>query len=43
MKRAVKEVKNGMKVNLGIGIPLLLPSLLPKDVRIHIHCENLVF
>jgi acyl CoA:acetate/3-ketoacid CoA transferase beta subunit len=28
-KRAAKEVKNGMNVNLGIGIPTLLPSVLP--------------
>jgi acyl CoA:acetate/3-ketoacid CoA transferase beta subunit len=29
MRRAAKEVKNGMNVNLGIGIPTLLPSVLP--------------
>jgi acyl CoA:acetate/3-ketoacid CoA transferase beta subunit len=28
MRRAAKEVKNGMNVNLGIGIPTLLPSVL---------------
>jgi len=28
MKRAAKEVKNGMNINLGIGIPLLLPGQL---------------
>ena len=38
MKRAAKEVKNGMNINLGIGIPLLLPGQLQKDVKIHIHC-----
>jgi 3-oxoacid CoA-transferase len=27
--RAAKEVTNGMNVNLGIGIPTLLPSVLP--------------
>lgn len=32
MRRLVKEVKNGMYVNLGIGIPVLLPSALSKDV-----------
>lgn len=35
-KRAVKEVKNGMNVNLGIGIPTLLPSVLPEDVHINL-------
>lgn len=34
MRRLVKEVSNGMYVNLGIGIPVLLPSALPKDVEI---------
>jgi 3-oxoacid CoA-transferase len=29
-KRLAKEVKPGMNVNLGVGIPLLLPSELPK-------------
>ena len=26
IKRAAKEVRNGMNVNLGIGIPCLLPA-----------------
>lgn len=43
MKRAAKEVKNGMNVNLGIGIPLLLPGELPPEVKINIHCEDGVF
>jgi len=43
MKRAAREVKSGMKVNLGIGIPLLLPGQLAKDVKISIHSENGVF
>lgn len=29
-----------MNVNLGIGIPCLLPAQLPSDVKINIHCEN---
>lgn len=29
-----------MNVNLGIGIPCLLPAQLPSDIKIHIHCEN---
>lgn len=29
-----------MNVNLGIGIPCLLPAQLPSDIKINIHCEN---
>jgi len=36
VKRAAKEVKNGMNVNLGIGIPTLLPSVLPPEVHINL-------
>jgi acyl CoA:acetate/3-ketoacid CoA transferase beta subunit len=38
--RAAKEVKNGMSVNLGIGIPTCLPEVLPPDVNISIQSEN---
>jgi 3-oxoacid CoA-transferase len=31
-RRAANEVRNGMNVNLGIGIPTLLPSVLPEGV-----------
>jgi 3-oxoacid CoA-transferase len=40
IKRVVKEVRNGMYVNLGIGIPTLLPSYLPKDIVIELQSEN---
>lgn len=40
LRRAAKEVKNGMYVNLGIGIPTSLPSVLPKDIKIELHSEN---
>jgi acyl CoA:acetate/3-ketoacid CoA transferase beta subunit len=43
MKRAAKEVTNGMNVNLGIGIPTLLPSVLPPDVKINLQSENGIF
>jgi acyl CoA:acetate/3-ketoacid CoA transferase beta subunit len=33
-KRAVMEVKNGMYINLGIGIPTLIPNYVPKGVDI---------
>ena len=38
--RAGKEVKNGMNVNLGIGIPTLLPEVLPNEIFINIQSEN---
>jgi hypothetical protein len=39
-RRAAKEVKNGMNINLGIGIPTLLPTVLPEDVQINLESEN---
>lgn len=32
-----------MNVNLGIGIPTLLPSVLPNDIEIYLQSENGVF
>jgi acyl CoA:acetate/3-ketoacid CoA transferase beta subunit len=29
-----------MTINLGIGIPTLLPAYLPKDMEIDLHSEN---
>jgi 3-oxoacid CoA-transferase len=40
IKRAAKEVENGMTINLGIGIPTLLPNYLPKDIEVTLHSEN---
>jgi hypothetical protein len=40
VRRAAKEVQNGMNINLGIGIPTLLPSILPEDIKIHLQSEN---
>lgn len=34
--RAAKEVRDGMSINLGIGIPTVLPETLPPDVNISI-------
>lgn len=39
-KRAAQEVKNGMIVNLGIGIPSLIPNYLAKDASVMFHAEN---
>lgn len=39
-KRAAKEMNNGDVVNLGIGLPTLIPNFLPEDVKITIHSEN---
>ncbi|KAJ5946948.1 hypothetical protein N7454_003787 [Penicillium verhagenii] len=39
-RRAAKELKQGFYVNLGVGIPTLAPSFLPKDVKVWIQSEN---
>jgi 3-oxoacid CoA-transferase len=39
-KRAARELKHGMYVNLGVGMPTLAPSFLPSDVKVWIQSEN---
>jgi 3-oxoacid CoA-transferase len=39
-KRAAKELKHGMYVNLGVGMPTLAPSYLPADAKVWIQSEN---
>ena len=39
-KRAAREIKNGMYINLGIGIPTLVPNFIPSDIDIVIQSEN---
>ena len=38
-KRCAKELKDGDVVNLGIGLPTLIPNYLPEGVELIIHAE----
>ena len=38
-KRCAKELKDGDVVNLGIGLPTLIPAYLPEGVELVIHAE----
>lgn len=38
--RTAKELKDGMVVNLGIGLPTMVPQYLPEDVHVTIQSEN---
>ncbi|WP_018661955.1 CoA transferase subunit B [Heyndrickxia acidiproducens] len=40
VKRAVLEIKDGMNVNLGIGIPTLVANEIPSDYNVLLHSEN---
>ncbi|MPM42165.1 Butyrate--acetoacetate CoA-transferase subunit B [bioreactor metagenome] len=39
-KRAAKEIKNGYVVNLGIGLPTLIPNYLPEGIEVTFQSEN---
>ncbi|MBQ1332716.1 MAG: 3-oxoacid CoA-transferase subunit B [Lachnospiraceae bacterium] len=39
-KRAAKEIHNGDVVNLGIGLPTMIPKFVPEDIHVTIHSEN---
>ncbi len=40
VKRISKELKDGMYVNLGIGIPTLVANFVPEDIEIELQSEN---
>lgn len=40
VKRAVQEIKNGMNVNLGIGMPTLVANEIPSDYQVLLQSEN---
>ncbi|RWR12175.1 3-oxoacid CoA-transferase subunit B [Siminovitchia fortis] len=39
-KRAAEEIKDGMVVNLGIGIPTLVANYIPSNIKVMFHAEN---